>query len=129
MPETETQLRKRLNALRVARIQFRECLALPLKQAMLKRSPLASAQLVWAIPMEAAAAGFALTMLQDETGWHVTLSRAIDGDALIETAGDASSLLKALFQVVDFTEQRIAGLEAETRHQLAQTELMAQVAA
>src|SRR5690554_3975866 len=104
---TEAQLRKRLNTLRITRIQFRECLADPLRRAMLTHSPLATAQMVWELPTEAAAAGFTIAMMQDKTGWHVTLTRAIDDETELHTAGDAKSLLKALFQLTDATQQQI----------------------
>lgn len=125
---TEAQLRKRLTTLRVTRIQFRECLADPLRRAMYHRVPLVAAQRVWDLPTEAAAAGFQLTTVQDQSGWHVSLSRAVDDETELHTAGDASSLLKALFQLTDATQQQIEALESECRHQLAQMEVAANAA-
>lgn len=129
MPDTESQLRDRLNALRIARIQFRECLADPLRRAMLTHSPLATAARVWELPTEAAAAGFTIAVVQDQSGWHVSLTRCIDDDTALSAAGDAHSLLKALFQLTDATERQIGTLEAGYRHQLAQMERSAEVAA
>lgn len=128
MPEnsaTEAQLRKRTKALRNVRMLFRESIADPLQAAILKRSPLATAQMVWSIPMETAAAGFTIEMMQDKKGWHVTLTRDVDADTALQAAGDAHSLIKALFQLVDATEGQIETLEAECRHALNQMELAA----
>lgn len=129
MPATEAQLRKRLNTLRITRIQFRETVADPLKRSMLARSPIAAAEKVWELPTEAAAAGWQMTMMQDESGWHVTLTRAVDDETELHTAGDAKSLLKALFQVTDAVERQIETLEAECRHQLSRMESAAKPAA
>ena len=126
---TEAQLRKRLNTLRITRIQFREAVADPLKRSMLARSPIAAAAIAWELPTEAAAAGWQMTMMQDESGWHVSLERGIDDETELHTAGDAKSLLKALFQLTDATQQQIEALEAEARRQLAQMERAANVAA
>lgn len=123
MPEaiaSEAQLKKRLKALSRARVQFCECMTDPLRAAIIHRVPLATAQRVWQIPLECAAAGFMIEMCQGESGWIVTLTKALDRDKTLQAAGEAQSLLKALFQLADATEQQIEALEASTRHALNQ---------
>lgn len=118
----ETHPNQRLKILRRARVQFLESVANPLKAAIHHRSPISSAQIVWQIPVEAAANGFTVEMCQDKHAWVVTITKEIDGEMTLRTAGEARSLLKALFQLVTATEIEISRLEAECRIQIVQSE-------
>lgn len=126
---TERQLKTRAKRLRQVRIRFLECMANPMRSAIMQHSPMLAAQTIWAIPLEAATSGFTISMVQTDTGWHVFLSRRIDDDTVLEAAGEAQSLLKALFQVVVAAERDIDTLEADVRHQLDQIQNVVTLAA
>ena len=126
---TTAHLKRRAKRIQDTRIRFRECLVNPLRAAILKRSPLATAQIVWGLPLELAAGGFTLTTVQDTDGWHVHLHREIDNDLALKAEAQAESLLAALVQLVSSGELQLEMMDTDTRAELAQSDTVAATAA
>lgn len=91
----------RLQSIARTRAQFRAVVCDPLESILRTARGFDHAQAVFALPMEAAAAGFELTICQGETGWRVELQRPIDDTAVFEARAEARNLTGALFQISD----------------------------
>lgn len=91
----------RLEGIASTRAAFRAAVCDPLNTVLRTARGLDHAAMVFALPMEAAAAGFTLTICQGETGWRVELQRPIDDTAVFDVSAEARSLTAALFQLSD----------------------------
>lgn len=100
------------------RARFREVVADPLRTALQKHGGLHAAAALLQIPIEAASAGFTITICQHTDGWQLDMSRQIDADITFQAAGRARSLKAALVQLVDGGLVYLDQLDSETRQHI-----------
>jgi hypothetical protein len=67
------------------------------------------------IPLDLAAAGFNVTVVQDDRGWTVAIKKDLMEMATLHLTGGARSYAAALFQLADQAALAIADLEAAAR--------------
>jgi hypothetical protein len=67
------------------------------------------------IPMDLAAAGFRVTVMQGETGWSVEIEKDVIEGATLHLTGQARSYAAALFQLANQAAPTITDLENAAR--------------
>lgn len=106
------------------RAAFRESIADPLLEVIRKRGAMDTAVACYALPVEAAAAGFMMTIHQDVQGWHIKIARDVAGK-MVTASGTASSLLPAMVQITQSMISQLDAMDSKARSALAKSSLKA----
>lgn len=75
---------------------------------------------IMTIPLDLAAAEYALTVTQTEKGWHLELRKQLTPSSRLHLVGEARSYLSALYQLADASEQAIDKLQRTAKRKYKQ---------
>jgi hypothetical protein len=67
------------------------------------------------IPLDLAAAGFAVTVTQDDKGWHVDLKKVMSPKVRLHLLGEARGYMSALYQLADSADLALRDLERRAK--------------
>lgn len=95
--------------------RFSDCLEKPLRDVLGKPNPVLLATAMFRLPMEAAAAGFDVHIVQKDDGWHLEIRREIDADCEFHVYARASGLVSAVIQITENAAQTLSQLSSDTR--------------
>lgn len=101
-----------------AREDIRDLVSMPL-QAWLMIPPARRRDVAYdniiAIPIDLAAAEYAVTVMQSETGWSIDVTKMITPRCKLHLAGRARSYVSALYQLADSADLRLRDLERQAK--------------
>lgn len=115
-------LNARVMCIAELRTRFRECSAHPLRKSLQERNGLKAAQVIAAIPVEAAASGFHVEVNLTNDVWSISCKSRIDSLTDFTAYGQASSLKAALVQMVESGLRCLDQHDSETRRQIRAAE-------
>lgn len=111
-------IQNRLDAIKAMRLRFREATVHELRAATMRRSSVDVADGIARIPMEAAAAGFDVQIVQHKNGWHLRISRRIDSETEFYASAQAKSLHAALVQLIERGLAMLDQLDTAARREI-----------
>lgn len=106
-----------------ARQDIRELLTTPLQAWMLTppayRRDRAYTALLTA-PLDLAAAGYVVTVSQEEAGWRVDVRRELTTGCMLHLYGEAPSYVAMLYRLADMAHLAIDGLQSKAKRRAAE---------
>lgn len=108
-----------------AREDLRDLVTMPLQAWMLTSRSIRRARIphdLLSIPLDLAAADFAVTVSQSDRGWYVEVVKKLTTKQRLHLVGQARSYLSALYQLADSATGALDRLEREARAQHERTQ-------